>query len=77
MQTYLLKGTQIAIVAKAVQERWEKDGVKRSKVVFEISDIQLLGGKKETGQPKPAEKQQYEKAVAPKQESFNEGDIPF
>jgi len=47
LNQYLTKGTCIAISAHAKQERWEKDGVKRSKVVFVIDNIQLVGGKKD------------------------------
>ncbi|MCP4350692.1 MAG: single-stranded DNA-binding protein, partial [Desulfobacterales bacterium] len=47
LQNYLVKGQQIAIEGELKQERWEKDGVKRSKVTIEASNIQLLGGKKD------------------------------
>jgi len=52
LQKYLQKGKQIAVTGQLQQERWEKDGQKRSKVVVLISDIQLLGGK-DSGQQKP------------------------
>ena len=44
---YLLKGKQIAITGEIRQQRWEKDGQNRSKVVININTIQLLGGKSE------------------------------
>ena len=44
---YLLKGSQLAIEGQLIQERWETEGQKRSKVVIQIDNIQLLGGKKD------------------------------
>ncbi|MCH8517486.1 MAG: single-stranded DNA-binding protein [Cyclobacteriaceae bacterium] len=45
---YLAKGKQIAVTAELRQERWEKDGQKRSKVKLQIRELQLLGGKSES-----------------------------
>jgi single-strand DNA-binding protein len=45
LSKYLIKGTQIAVCGELVQERWEKDGEKRSKVLVNASRIQLLGSK--------------------------------
>lgn len=42
---YLLKGKQIGIEGYLRQERWEKDGQKKSRVVINANNIQLLGGK--------------------------------
>ena len=47
LNQYLKKGTQIAIEGQMIQERWEKDGQKRSKVIIQIYNIQLLGGKQD------------------------------
>jgi single-strand DNA-binding protein len=47
---YLTKGTQIAIDGQLRQDRWEQDGVKRSKVTIAANDIQLLGSKNDRGQ---------------------------
>jgi single-strand DNA-binding protein len=49
LNQYLQKGTQVAIEAQLKQERWEKDGAKRSKVTLEAQNIQLLGGKNSQG----------------------------
>jgi len=46
LNQYLLKGQQIAVTGELRQERWEKDGQNRSKVLINASNIQLLGGKK-------------------------------
>jgi single-strand DNA-binding protein len=45
LNQYLIRGQQVAIEGELRQERWEKDGVKRSKVSIEATNIQLLGGK--------------------------------
>ena len=50
LNQYLLKGTQLAIEGQLIQERWETDGQKRSKVIIQIDNIQLLGGKKDSQQ---------------------------
>jgi single-strand DNA-binding protein len=44
LKPYLLKGKQIAVEGELKQERWEKDGQSRSKVVINASNVQLLGG---------------------------------
>lgn len=41
---YLVKGKQLAIRGTLQQDRWEKDGVKHSRVKILVDDIQLLGG---------------------------------
>jgi single-strand DNA-binding protein len=50
LNQYLVKGTQLAIEGQMIQERWEKDGQKRSKVIIQIDNIQLLGGNKQNNQ---------------------------
>ncbi len=64
---YLTKGTQIAVDGQLKQDRWEQDGIKRSKVTIEANNIQLLGSRNSTaptdytGQTKPAEsKERFE-----------------
>ena len=43
IRPYLYKGKQIAIDGYLDQQRWEKDGVKYSKVVIIADSVQLLG----------------------------------
>ena len=50
LQPYLVKGQQVAIDGQLKQDRWEKDGNKRSRVLIEANDIQLLGSKKDNQQ---------------------------
>lgn len=42
---YMEKGKQVGIVGELKQDRWEKDGQKRSRVVILARDIQLFGGR--------------------------------
>lgn len=51
---YLVKGKQVAILAELRQDRWEKDGQKRSRVYLIAHDVQLLGDAKprDGGEPK-------------------------
>lgn len=74
LNQYLLKGQQVGIEGELHQERWEKDGVKRSKVSIEATNIQLLSGKSDgqvTGgqqgnnAPPPQDNQQGNNNAAP------------
>ena len=44
LNTYLIKGKQIAVEGELEQERWESDGKTHSKVTITASNVQLLGG---------------------------------
>lgn len=50
LKPYLTKGKQIAVTGRLKQDRWEKDGVKNSKVSIVAQDVQLLGGRSEVAQ---------------------------
>eukprot|EP00992_Anisonema_acinus_P010897 TRINITY_DN6952_c0_g1_i1.p2 TRINITY_DN6952_c0_g1~~TRINITY_DN6952_c0_g1_i1.p2 ORF type:complete len:131 (+),score=5.78 TRINITY_DN6952_c0_g1_i1:463-855(+) len=45
LNQYLSRGQQVAIEGELRQERWEKDGVKNSKVTINVTEIQLLGSR--------------------------------
>lgn len=45
LKQYISKGKQIGVEGSLIQNRWEKDGQKHSKVIINASSIQLLGGK--------------------------------
>ena len=71
LSKYLVKGTQVAVKGSLVQDRWEKDGAKQSKVKIEVEDIQLLssregGGSREGAAPaakgKPAPEDDFDPA---------------
>lgn len=45
---YLTKGTSVAVTGELEQQSWEKDGQTRSKMVLQVRQLQLLGGKKQS-----------------------------
>ena len=57
IRPYLHKGKQIAVDGYLDQQRWEKDGVKYSKVVIIADNVQLLGSN-ENGQQSAPQAQQ-------------------
>ena len=77
IKAYLHRGKQIAVDGYLDQQRWEKDGVKYSKVVIIADNVQLLGGN-ENGQQSAPQAQQpagdYQSAGSG--DDFPE-DIPF
>jgi single-strand DNA-binding protein len=60
LNQYLQKGTRIAVTGELKQERWEKDGQKRSRVSIQANNIQLLGGDKPQGQSQSNSKTSYD-----------------
>ena len=73
IKSYLHKGKQIAVHGYLDQQRWEKDGVKYSKVVIIADSVQLLGGNENNAAPQePAGDYQPEGSG----DDFPE-DIPF
>ena len=77
IRPYLHKGKQIAIDGYLDQQRWEKDGVKYSKVVIIADNVQLLGGNENGQQSAPQAQQpagEYQSAGSG--DGFPE-DIPF
>ena len=67
LKPYLLKGKQIAVDGYLKQDRWEKDGQKFSKVSIVANNVQLLGGKSESGS------QQTSSGYAPRYRQNSEG----
>lgn len=51
LSSYLKKGKQVAICGKLKQDRWEKDGTKRSRVKIVCQELQLLGSKQQESAP--------------------------
>lgn len=77
IKAYLLKGKQVAIAGQLDQQRWEKDGIKYSKVVIIADSVQLLGGNENGQQSAPQAQQpagEYQSAESG--DDFPE-DIPF
>ena len=73
IKPYLRKGKQIAVDGYLDQQRWEKDGVKYSKVVIIADSVQLLGGNESALQ---AQQPAGEYQSAGSGDDFPE-DIPF
>lgn len=48
---YLHKGDKVTVDGKLRQERWEKDGQKRSKIRVVIDDIDFSGNKRQEAEP--------------------------
>ena len=46
VKQYMTKGQMVAIEGELRQERWEKDGLARSKVVINVANLRLVGGQK-------------------------------
>ena len=59
---HLTKGRQVGITGRLQQERWEKDGEKRSRVVVIAESVTFIGNKGDAGRG---------------DDDFDAGDIPF
>ena len=44
-QQYLTKGRQVLAEGRLVQDTWEKDGKKQSKLYVKADNVQFMGGK--------------------------------
>ena len=84
LKPYLTKGKQIAIEGYLKQDRWEKDGQKRSKISIIATNVQLLGGKSEgetsggTPKFKPKKNMESDTSSDTFANDFGDGaDIPF
>ena len=73
IRPYLHRGKQVAVHGYLDQQRWEKDGVKYSKVVIIADSVQLLGGNESAPQ---AQQPAGEYQSAGSGDDFPE-DIPF
>lgn len=58
MKQYLCKGKGIAIEGRLDQDRWEKDGQKKSKIYITCNSVQLLAGGKQNENKDSANAQQ-------------------
>lgn len=46
IESYVKKGSKVSVVGEAIQDTWEKDGEKRSKIFFRVDNLQLRDSKK-------------------------------
>lgn len=44
LSQYITKGTKLAVSGRLHQERWEKDGNKRSRLVLLVDDLEFMSG---------------------------------
>ena len=51
-QQYLTKGRQVLAEGRLVQDTWEKDGKKQSKLYVKADNVQFMGGKSEKTETK-------------------------
>lgn len=58
LNQYLVKGKQVAIEGSMRQDRWEKDGQPRMKVVVNANTVQLLGGSQDKQPPRQEPRRQ-------------------
>jgi len=67
---YLVKGKQVAVTGRLKQDRWEKDGQKRSKLGVIVDSIVLFGG----GESKGGDIHHSNTSI---NDGLGEDDIPF
>ena len=83
LQQYLVKGKQVAIEGSMRQDRWEKDGQPRMKVVVNANSVQLLGGGQDVrNTPNTPDKKEQPRRQSPFAEGKNAADgftddVPF
>jgi len=82
LKNYLVKGQQLAVEGQLKQDRWEQDGNKRSRVTVELSNIQLIGSRNQSGNQSGGQhggnKGGFESYSPPAGNTANfEDDIPF
>jgi single-strand DNA-binding protein len=77
VQKYLVKGKQIVLAGHIEQQRWERDGQKRSKVAVIIDRLQLMSdGNREPGKQPPRQVEPDSDNTNGADDHFND-DIPF
>jgi single-strand DNA-binding protein len=72
LNQYLAKGQQVAIEGSLVQDRWEQEGQKRSKIKIFANNIQLLGGR-----DLQAKAQTPDNGYSQNSADFGDPNIPF
>lgn len=76
LSPYLHRGNAVTVTGEFVLEQWEKDGVKHSKPVIIINDIQLPPKHPEPTDRNEASQQAQNAAPTPPADGFDD-DIPF
>ena len=77
LQSYLTKGTKVAIEGKLRWSQWEQDGQKRNKLEVIIDEIDLMSRNNSGGQPDVSSYSAPETPVVDASESVYSEDVPF
>ncbi len=72
---YLKKGAQVFVSGKLKTDKYDKDGVTHYSTKVIVNEMQMLGGKSEGQESKPAQQSKPEKQPAAGDEFLD--DIPF
>jgi single-strand DNA-binding protein len=72
---YITKGSPITVSGEADLREWESNGKSGTSLELNVNEVALQGGKS-GGESKPAAQRPPAQA-APKQEAFDDDDIPF
>lgn len=73
LSPYLVKGKKVGLEGKLRYSTWERDGQKRSKLEVIVDEIELLGSKEGSSQPR----QQPQQEVIDVEPGVFDDDIPF
>lgn len=73
IEKYVGKGDAILLSGELEQERWEKDGQNRSRIVLNVREFQFLGQSKN----RSSDSRPHESHDATRGEEISEADIPF
>lgn len=78
LATYVHKGQQVGLFGSLQQEKWEKDGQKRSKLVVSVQDITFIVNESKPSQDEP-QGMQTPSYVAASTDSFSvlPDELPF
>lgn len=73
----MLKGVVVSVSAKQRTEKWEKEGVPQSKIVYMVSDLQIFAPSKAAAAAAetPTDSTDFNKAAAEK--AAADDDLPF
>ena len=74
-QEYLKKGAMVYVEGKLHTRSWDKDGQKHYATEIRAERLQMIGGKPDGEQRSPAA--QGKPSATPKQDSFDDSEIPF
>ena len=77
LASILTKGLRVAVCGKLSQQRWEKDGQKRSKIEVVANDIEFMTSRQQPQQPQPQQPQPQQPQQAQQPDYGYSAPIPF